>query len=627
MFPNDAAEFVYTRTYARWIPELKRRETWQETVTRYINFIKEERGNKIPEKVLVKMQEYILSFDVMPSMRSLWAAGPAAKFDNLTMYNCSYARIDSPESFAEGLYTLMCGTGDGYSITKKSIENKKLPIIPTLNTLTTEKCLINDDRMGWADSIKYLISSLYEGKDVEFDYSLLRPKGAMLKTMGGRSSGPAPLIALHSFVKELFSSAQGRKLTSLELSDIRNQVANCAEVGGVRRSSQIALSDLSDEVMRNAKTWPFPARRQMANHSAVYETKPSAVDFLKEWSALASSGTGERGIFNLEAARKNSPKRRNVELIDGTNPCGEILLRNKQLCNLSEVVIRANDDWDSLLDKVETATWIGVIQSTFTYFPYLPKEWKKNCEEERLLGVSLTGQLDNPELLTDDALKALKARAIKVAKRAAEKMEINMPAAITCVKPSGTVSQLVDSASGIHPRYAKYYIRRYRISATDPLYRMMKDQGLKLIPENGQENLLDKDVSTWVTSFPIRAPEGSITRHDMNAIDQLEWYKKLQKNWCEHNASMTVYVKDEEWFDVGNWVYKNWDIINGVSFLPFDGGKYKNAPYEEITKEKYEELVEKQKKIDYSKLHEYEQEDNTEGSRSYACTGDKCEIT
>lgn len=628
-FDNPASEFVYIRTYSRWIEEEKRRETWPETVDRYVNFISEEKGDLIPPKVLRKIKEKILNFEVMPSMRALWAAGPAAKADNVCMYNCAYASIRSPQSFAEALYILMCGTGDGFNVQKKFIlESKDLPIIPSMERYSTpEPFTVEDSKEGWADSVKFLMQSLYEGKDVEFNYNKLRPKGARLKTMGGRSSGPGPLVTLHSFIKEVFSKAQGRKLSPLECHDIRNQVADTVVVGGVRRSSQCSLSDLEDEEMRNAKIWPFPTRRAMANNSAVYEKKPSAVEFLKEWSALAASGTGERGIFNLEAARNSAPKRRTKELISGTNPCFEILLRDRQFCNLSEIVVRANDDLDSLLEKIETAVWIGVIQSTFTYFPYLSKEWKENCEEERLLGVSLTGQMDNPDLLTADCFKALKAKALKVAKHASQKMGINMPAAITCSKPSGTVSQLVNSSSGLHTRFAKYYIRRYRISSTDPLMKMLKDQGIKMVPENNQEDLEENHVTTWVVSFPVKSPDNCLTRSDMRALDQLEYYKKIQTNWCEHNASMTVYVKDEEWFEVGNWVYENWDIVNGVSFLPYDGGKYKNAPYEEITEEQYKKMVAKMPNIDYSKLTQYELEDTTEGAKTYNCTGDKCELT
>ncbi len=622
MFSNDASEFVYMRTYSRWVDELSRRETWNETVDRYINFLVKHQGDKIPPKVIKKIRNYMLSFSVMPSMRAVWAAGPAAEQDNMTIFNCSFANIDSLESFSEMLYILMCGTGVGFSVSQlASID--KLPEVSKLTTESSQLLVVEDSRSGWANSTKTLLLSLYNGRDVEMDYSNIRPKGARLKTMGGRSSGPAPLIGLHNFIRELLAKAQGRKITSLEAHDLSCKIAEIVVVGGVRRSSLISLSDLNDSEMTNAKVFPFPLHRFMANNSAIYDKKPTAVEFLKEWASLAASGSGERGIFNLEGAKKNSPKRRNVELIQGVNPCGEILLRSKQVCNLSEVVVRSDDDVDTLLDKVETATWIGAIQSTFTYFPYLSKEWKENTEEERLLGVSLTGQMDNPEILTPDVLKALKKKAIKVAEHASKKLGINMPASITAVKPSGTVSQLVDSSSGIHTRYAQYYIRRYRIASTDPLFRMLKDQGVPFTPEVGQN---EDTANTFVLEFPVKAPDGCLTRNDLTALEQLEHYKKIQVNWCEHNASATIYVKDSEWFDVGNWVYNNWDYINGVSFLPYDGGQYKLAPYEEIDKDKYEELLKMFPKIDYSMLSSYEMEDNTEGSQALACVSGICEI-
>lgn len=753
IFPNAAAEFTYVRTYSRWIEEQKRRETWPETVDRFVNFITEERGDKIPAKVLKKIRKYILSMDVMPSMRFLWAAGPAAKQQNLCIYNCSFRAIDCPEAFSEALYILCCGTGLGFSVEEKYVS--LLPAIPRLSSDGAGVHVVQDSKEGWADSLKQLILSLYSGKDLDMDYSLIRPKGSRLKTMGGRASGPAPLITLHSYVREAFSNAQGRKLTSLECHDIMCQIAEIVVVGGVRRSSLISLSDLSDASMRDAKNYPFPLRRNMSNNSAVYNNKPTAVEFLKEWASLASSGTGERGIFNLDGARLRSPERRNTGLIAGVNPCqpgfakvtlasgkektfselnigdvllssghqetvvlkkwsngikpvfayeiknngvfigtenhrvllqkadgswyketieaayknnikilgiheyesiiskvylgeyevfditvsddthtyltngvfasncGEIMLRNQGLCNLSEVIIRADDDADSLLDKVETATWLGVIQATFTDFPYLPEGWMNNANEERLLGVSLTGQFDNPGLLSSSILKAGKQKALKVAKHASEVMGIPMPAAITCVKPSGSVAQVSDSSSGVHPRYAKYYIRRYRISATDPLYKMMKAQGVEMTPENGQTA---ETADTWIVSFPVKAPANCKTRHDVTAIDQLKWYEKIMKNWCEHNASMTVYVRDNEWLEVGNWVYQNWDTVNGVSFLPYDNGHYQQAPNEEITKEEYEKLSKSFKSIDYSKLSEFEMNDNTEGAKSYSCTGDKCEL-
>ena len=465
--------------------------------------------------------------------------------------------------------------------------------------------------------------NLYEGQNVYFNYDFIRPEGARLKTMGGRASGPAPLVKLHDFLRETMHNAQGRKLTPLEAHDICNQIAEIVVVGGVRRSSQISLSDLDDEDMRHAKDWPYPIKRAMANNSAIYREKPTAAQFLQEWGSLAQSGTGERGIFNLEAAQSKAPSRRYAPLIQGTNPCGEIMLRDMEFCNLSEVVVRPKDDLDSLLDKVETAAWLGVIQSSFTDFPYLRKQWKKNCDTEALLGVSLTGQMDNPSVLSSEALKALKSRVIRISRKASGILGTKMPVATTCVKPSGTVSQLVDSASGVHPRYSQYYIRRYRIAARDPLFTMMKDMGIPCHPENGQT---EENASTWVLEFPVKSPEGCITRKDVTAMDQLKHYKNLQHNWCEHNASMTVYVREDEWFEVGNWVYQNWDIVNGVSFLPYDGGHYELAPYEEIDVHTYERLIKTLPLIDYNMLSKYELEDNTQGKQEIACSGDKCDI-
>lgn len=790
-FKQASSDLVFTRSYSKWDPTKNRREIWPETVQRYLDFINSERGSVIPSKVLRKIQEYVLSCAVMPSMRALWAAGDAARKDNTTMYNCSYLAVDSVEAFSECLYILMCGTGVGFSVEQTNV--LKLPSIPNDIQASQQTFVIPDDKAGWADSVKVLMNGLYSGQDIQMDYNQLRPQGARLATMGGKSSGPAPLANLHGFIRNTFYKAKGRQLTSLEAHDIMNEIASIVVVGGVRRSSQISISDLTDTEMRNAKVgFNFPVRRYMANNSAVYNDKPNAIDFLKEWAALAESGSGERGIFNRGSALKNKPKRRNLEEyhIVGTNPCqpafakitladgrevtmgelkvgdvllncynketvvlkkwstgikpvyaygfeggsfvgtenhkvvinkedeqiekseienlylnkhigvistvfgyrplnskvylgefevfditvsddthtyttngahvsncGEITLRNMEFCNLSEVVIRAEDDLDSLLDKVECATWIGVIQSSFTNFPYLRKQWQDNCNEERLLGVSLTGQMDNPDVLTEGNLKALKARALKVSKRAAEIMGISASAAVTCVKPSGTVSQLVDAASGIHPRFDKFYIRRYRLSSMDALYKLLRAEKVPLSPENGQrykdytkaekvyketgneieakkvcsifrpgEEYIEDFVNTWVVSYPIKAPENSITVKDVTAIEQLEHYKRIQTYWCEHNASITVYVKPDEWFEVGNWVYKNWDIVNGVSFLPYSEHTYEQAPYESITEEEYNKLLAKQKNIDYSKLSQFELEDETKGNSEYACVGNSCEL-
>ena len=536
MFKNEVAEFIYKRTYSRWIEEESRREEWEETIERFISFLISKRGKKIPDKTIRKIRKYMIEFAVMPSMRFLWAAGPAAEKDNTVIYNCSFAKLNCVEAFAECLHILMCGTGFGFSVEAEEVD--KLPAIPEIKSgKDLPRITIEDSREGWADSVKTLMNSLYEGQNFYFDYSQLRPEGARLGTMGGRSSGPQPLIKLHDFLRETMHNAQGRKLTTLECHDIANQIAEIVVAGGVRRSSQISLSDLDDEEMRHAKDWPFPIRRAMANNSAIYRDKPSAADFLVEWGVLAKSGSGERGIFNLLSAQNKAPSRRYAPLIQGTNPCGEIMLRDMEFCNLSEVVVREDDDLDTLLDKVETATWLGVLQSTFTDFPYLRKEWSKNCGVERLLGVSLTGQMDNPSLMNSEVLKALKSRVIRISRKASTLLGVNMPVATTCVKPSGTVSQLVDSASGCHPRYSQYYIRRYRISTTDPLLTMLKKQGVPCHPENGQD---EKTATTWVLEFPVKAPEGCLTRKDVTAMDQLRHYKNLQLNWCEHNASMTV---------------------------------------------------------------------------------------
>jgi len=621
VFKNEVSEFIYKRTYSRWMEEEARREDWPETIERFIGFIISERPD-IPEKTINKIRKYMTGFTVMPSMRFLWAAGPAAKKDNTCIYNCSFAKINSVDAFAECLYILMCGTGFGFSVEQEEID--KLPSIPEIRSgQALKKITIEDSKPGWADTVKILMQSLYNGQNIYFDYSEIRLEGARLMTMGGRASGPQPLIKLHDFIRETMHNAQGRQLTSLECHDICNQIAEIVVVGGVRRSSQISLSDLHDTDMRHAKEWPYPIKRAMANNSAIYREKPSAAEFLKEWASLALSGTGERGIFNLQAAQNKAPTRRYAPLIQGTNPCGEIMLRDMQFCNLSEVVVRADDDLDTLLDKVECATWLGVIQSSFTNFPYLRKEWKKNCDVEALLGVSLTGQMDNPSVLSSDALSALKSRVLRISRKASSILGTKMPAATTCVKPSGTVSQLVDSASGVHPRYSQYYIRRYRISANDPLFAMMRDEGIPCNPENGQTK---EDANTWVLEFPVKSPDGCITRKDVTALEQLKHYKNLQHNWCEHNASMTVYVRDDEWFEVGNWVYQNWEIINGVSFLPYDGGHYKLAPYEEIDVHSYERLIKDLPVIDYNKLSTYEIEDNTQGKAEYACSGDKCDI-
>lgn len=623
-FRNEAAEFVYYRTYSKYIEDKQRREHWPETVQRYIDFITEETGDKVPAKLMKQIKDYILEMKSMPSMRAFWSAGDSARKNNLSMYNCSFLEIDNIRSFGEVLFILMHGTGVGFSVERESID--KLPEVPYQNGDSYGIFRVPDSKEGWKHSVDLLFESIYQGKNIEFDYSAIRKRGERLKTFGGRASGPDPLIDFHNFTKKILFEAQGRKLTDIECHDIVCKIADIVVVGGVRRSALISLSDVGSIEMRHAKDWENlkgNPQRFMANNSAKYYEKPSMVEFLDEWSALAKSGTGERGFVNfskLKSSRRDFDK---SKYKFGVNPCGEIILRSMGLCNLSEVVLRKEDDFDSFLEKIKIAVWLGAIQSSFTHFPEMRKQWKKNCEEERLLGVSITGQMDNPGLLTEDRLDVAKGYAVKVCRKACKALGINMSVAITTGKPSGSLSQVVDSASGAHARFSPYYIRRYRISDTDPLYKVLLDSGFKLSPENGQTKA---NATTWVVAFPIKSPAGAVFREHMTAIEQLEHYKKIQSYWCEHNQSITVYVKDEEWLEVGNWVYKNWDSFVGVSFLPYDGGKYEQPPYEEITKEQYDQMAKELPKIKYELLTKYETEDMTEGETTLACIGGACDL-
>jgi ribonucleoside-triphosphate reductase len=624
-YPSIASEFVALRSYCRWLPELNRRESWEEVVGRVVNFLKTEtrHADRIPNKVWTSIEEGMISFNVMPSMRLVATAGVAAKKDNVCLYNCSYLPIDSIKSFSELLYILMCGTGAGFSVEKDNIS--KLPVIKHPTSQRRDDYVIEDSREGWAKALQFGLEAWWNGEDVHFDDSKLRPYGAPLKTMGGRSSGPEPLRSLMSFAKEIILAAAGRQLTSLEAHDVCCKVAEVVVVGGTRRSAMISFSDLEDELMRHAKDFPIPPHRFMANNSAVYKTKPDNITFLKEWSALAESGSGERGIINVSNL-SNICKDRKFTLDMRSNPCGEIILRPYQMCNLSEAVIREDDDIGDLVEKVTTATWLGVIQGTFTHFPFLRAEWKKNCEEERLVGVSLTGQLDNSEILSEQVLKQLKKVVIKIAKHASDILKVSTPKAYTCTKPSGTVSQVVDSSSGCHPRYSKYYIRRYRISSSDPLFHLMRDQGVDYQPEVGQT---EDNATTVVVEFPIKSPDKAITTKTWTSMDQLNWYLKVQKNWSTHNVSNTVYVKRDEWIKIGAWVYDHFDEIVGISFLPLDDHKYELAPYEEIDEERYNKLVKKFPKLDFSVLGEYEKlaGDKTEVAKTYACSSKEgCEL-
>jgi len=655
MFRNEAAEFVFVRTYARWMEERGRRETsWAESAQRLLDYYWETAGEKIPKRIKKKVEYRLLKMDAMPSMRALWSAGTALRENSVMAYNCSFLPISDLFSFSELLYILMCGTGVGFSVERRFIE--KLPAVTPQTGDGTGVHVVADTKEGWASSLYEGLKAWFVGKDIEFDYTKIRHRGARLKTMGGRASGPEPLRRLHRYVKSAILAAQGKTLTPIECHDICCMIAEVVVVGGVRRSSLISFSDLDDESMRTAKDAGMPVYRQMSNNSAVYEGKPDMITFMKEWLNLAKSGSGERGIYNVSNLAKYAPRRDFKKFKNHrSNPCGEIVLLPYQFCNLTEVVIRASDTFDDLIEKVEAAVWMGAMQSAWTNFKFIRPEWKENCERERLLGVSLTGQLDNPSLLTKEKLEILRDYAIKTAKTACGMLGINVSVSITTGKPSGTVSQIADCASGCHPRWSEYYIRRYRISSTDPLFHMMREQGTRFVPEVGQrpedwkkaeklceegkpfENVCPlfergKDwgeglVQTWVVSFPVKSPVKSITRKDWNAVKQLEWYKKVQENWCEHNQSCTIYVNDNEWLQVGSWVYENFDSVIGVSFLPQNGGTYALAPYEEITKEKYEELREVFPKVDYAKLSKFEKEDQTTGAQSLACTSGVCEIS
>jgi ribonucleoside-diphosphate reductase alpha chain len=622
--PTDYQSFIHCSRYARWLDDAGRRETWSETVDRYINNLV---GKKVPEDTADELRMAIMDLSVMPSMRALMTAGPALDRDNTAGYNCSYLPVDDPKSFDEAMFILLCGTGVGFSVERQFIT--KLPEVPELFESDTT-IVVKDSKEGWAKALRQVIALLYSGEVPKWDVTRVRPAGAKLKTFGGRASGPAPLVDLFNFVIRSFKEAQGRKLSSLECHDIMCKIGEVVVVGGVRRSAMISLSNLSDDRMRHAKSgswWENNPQRALANNSVSYTEKPDSLSFMREWMALVESGSGERGVFNRQASKVQAAKngRRDADYEFGTNPCSEIILRPYQFCNLTEVVVRATDTIESLERKVRLATILGTIQSSYTKFPYLRKMWQKNTEEERLLGVSLTGIMDNPLMTTKNAglektLEHLKQIAIDTNAEWAEKLGIQASAAITCVKPSGTVSQLVDSASGIHARHSPYYIRTVRGDIKDPLTQFMKDQGIPNEPD------VMKPDSTVVFSFPMKAPDNAVVTSDLTAIEQLEMWLAYQRNWCEHKPSVTINVKKDEWFEVGSFVYKHFDEMSGVSFLPYSEHTYQQAPYQEIGKTEYQELLSLMPSgIDWSKLSEYELEDNTAGSQTLACVG-SCEI-
>lgn len=617
---NDLQQYIALSRYARWLPAESRRETWEETVDRYINFME----SKIEDKGLMDwntIREAIIDLDVMPSMRALMTAGPALERDNVCAYNCAYLPVDHPRSFDETFYILLCGTGVGFSVEEKYVS--RLPIVNEHFEHSDTVIHVGDSKAGWARALRELVSLLYVGQIPSWDTSRVRPSGSKLKTFGGRASGPEPLESLFEFTVNLFTKAAGRRLNSLECHDLLCKIGAVVVVGGVRRSAMISLSDPYDDRMRDAKHgawWEDYQHRALSNNSAVYEERPTVAGFLSEWKSLYDSKSGERGFFNREASRRQVSRsgRRDTDYDFGTNPCSEIILRPYQFCNLTEVVVRAEDTIDTLRTKVIIASALGTIQSSLTDFKYLRKIWRQNCEEERLLGVSLTGILDNPQCL--DWLADLRAVAVETNQLLAERIGIAASTAITCVKPSGTVSQLVDSASGIHPRHSGFYIRTVRGDIKDPLTQLMIAEGVPNEPD------LTAPQSTIVFSFPVASPGNSVTRDSVSALEHLEIWKKVQEDWCEHKPSITVSVKEEEWLDVGAWVYKNFDILSGVSFLPYSEHTYKQAPYQEITEEAYQEAVRQMPTMDWSRLSEFEVDDQTTGSQELACVGGYCEI-
>jgi ribonucleoside-diphosphate reductase alpha chain len=637
--PTPLQEYVHKSRYARWIDSENRRENWDETVKRYVDYF----AAKFPFYPSEQIYNSILSLKTMPSMRALMTAGPALERDPMAGFNCTFVAVDDVRAFDEILYILMCGSGVGFSVERQFIA--KLPIvgakaviragrleIETVDHLTPNNhtIVVKDSKGGWATAFKELLAHLYAGYIPSWDVSGVRPAGAKLKTFGGRASGPQPLVDLFKFAVQTFKAAAGRKLTSIECHDLVCKVADIVVVGGVRRSALISLSNLSDDRMRTAKNgqwWAIEPQRALANNSAAYTERPSMELFMKEWLSLIESKSGERGIFNRQAAINKAIEsgRRDPSKIVGVNPCAEITLRSCGVCNLSEVVIRKDDTIEDLIEKVQTATIIGTYQSMLTDFRYVRDIWKQNQQEERLLGVSLTGIMDHPVLSQagEEAmfwLKCMKAAAIETNKEWAEKLGINQSVAITTVKPSGTVSQLVDSASGIHPRYSEYYIRTVRADKKDPLAQLMREQGFPV------EDCAMKPDSTDIFSFPVQGPSHAVFRNDRSALEQLEHYLMVQTHWSEHNVSITVYVKDHEWMGVGDWVYQNFDKLAGVSFLPHSDHSYKQAPYQECTKEEYEALLARMPAFDWSALALFEQDDSTVNTKELACTSGVCDI-
>ena len=642
--PTEYQSFIHLSRYARWDYDQRRRETWEETIDRYFNFFKEHLKENcnydLTDKEIKEIRNAVVDLDVMPSMRCLMTSGEALKRENVAGYHCSYVKVDSPRSFDEILYILMNGTGVGCSVEEEYVN--KLPSVAEEFYETESVIVVRDSKLGWAKALKELYAMLWMGQVPTWDLSKVRPAGSPLKTFGGRASGPEPLEDLFKFSINIFKNAAGRKLRPVEAHDLVCKIAEIVVVGGVRRSALISLSNLGDREMRYAKSgnwWETNVQRALANNSVNYKEKPDVGTFMREWLSLYDSKSGERGIYNSMSAKRTTEKlnqekdkdgqniiRRDAREDFGTNPCSEIILRSREFCNLTECVVRGWDDTKSLKKKVRFATILGTWQSTLTNFKYLTGEWKRNCNEERLLGVSLTGIMDNADTNgstggLDGRLRELRQEAIKTNKEWSEKLGIPQSAAITCVKPSGTVSQLVDSASGIHARHNPYYIRTVRGDNKDPITKFMKDQGFPCEPD------VTKPNHTTVFSFPMKSPDGAVCRQDMTALEQLELWKTYQEHWCEHKPSVTISVKEDEWVDTASWVYNNFDDISGISFLPFSDHTYKQAPYQDCSEEEYQELYSKMpKNVDWTGLSDYEQQDYTAGSQELACSAGVCEV-
>jgi ribonucleoside-diphosphate reductase alpha chain len=625
--PTDYQAFIHKSRYAKYF-DGKGRESYSETVSRYMNNVVAKAVGGVKNSLIKDLEQAILGQEIMPSMRAMMTAGPALDRDNTAGYNCSYLPVDDPKSFDEAMYILLCGTGVGFSVERQFIS--KLPEVPELFE-SESIVVVKDSKEGWAKGFRQVLALLWAGEIPKWDVSQVRPAGARLKTFGGRASGPAPLIELFNFAVSTFKAAQGRKLSSMECHDLMCFIGQIVVVGGVRRSAMISLSNLSDDRMRYAKSgqwWETAGHRALANNSVSYSEKPDMETFMREWLSLVESKSGERGIFNREASKKQAAKfgRRDPNYDFGTNPCSEIILRPYQFCNLTECVVRATDTIDDLERKVRLATILGTIQSTMIKFPYLRKVWQKNTAEERLLGVSMTGIMDNPLMTHENrglekTLEHLRSIAVDTNAEWAELLGIPVSAAISCVKPSGTVSQLVDSASGIHARHSPYYIRTVRGDNKDPLTQFMIDQ------EIPNEPCVMKPDSTVVFSFPVKSPSGAVTRNDMTAVEQLELWLTYQRSWCEHKPSVTISVRDAEWMAVGAFVYEHFDEMSGVSFLPHSDHTYQQAPYQDCTQEEYEEMLDKMPaNINWELLNEYESEDNTVSMQTMACSGDSCEI-